>query len=115
MRSDDASIFKPSGNAWLPGKCDQTMRAFSSQAVTLGCPENAIRWCEHFQAKRQGLAARKMRSDDASIFKPSGKAWRLGKCDQMMRAFSSQAARLGCSEDAIKRKNWRRLAVGWRS
>jgi hypothetical protein len=56
-----------------------------------------------------------MRSDDASIFKPSGKAWRLGKCDQMMRAFSSQAARLGCSEDAIKRKNWRRLAVGWRS
>jgi hypothetical protein len=82
MRSDDASIFKPSGNAWLPGKCDQMMRAFSSQAVTLGCPENAIRWCEHFQAKRQGLAARKMRSDDASIFKPSGKAWLFGRCDQ---------------------------------
>jgi hypothetical protein len=57
---------------------------------------------EHFQAKWNHLAARKMRPDQAfssqveslggsenatkefywSIFKPSGITWRLGKCDQ---------------------------------
>jgi hypothetical protein len=59
-----------------------------------------------------------MRSDDASIFKPSGNAWRLGKCDQTMRAFSSQAVTLGGSENAIKRKigaAWPRAGeVKWR-
>jgi hypothetical protein len=38
------SIFKPSGNTWRLGKCDQT---------------------EHFQAKWKHLAARKMRPDRA--------------------------------------------------
>jgi hypothetical protein len=73
------SIFKPSGNTWRLGKCDQTrehfqakwkhlaarkMRpnkgAFSSQVETLGDSENATKQ-EHFQAKWKHLATRKMR------------------------------------------------------
>jgi hypothetical protein len=76
-------------------------RAFSSQVASLGGSENATR--------------------KSSIFKPSGITWRLGKCDQKIehfqakwshlaarkmrsenRAFSSQVASLGGSENAIK-------------
>jgi hypothetical protein len=42
-------------------------QAFSSQAVSLGDSENATR--------------------QTSIFKPSGIAWRLEKCDQMNKHF----------------------------
>jgi hypothetical protein len=42
----------------------------------------AIKLPEHFQAKRYRLAARKMRSNFRSIFKPSDIAWRVGKCEQ---------------------------------
>jgi hypothetical protein len=56
--------------------------AFSSQVGTLGGSENAINPTEHFQAKWEHLAARKMRSTQLSIFKPGGNTWRLGKYDQ---------------------------------
>jgi len=84
---------------------------------------------EHFQAKWNHLAARKMRpknftgafssqveslggSENAtkksywSIFKPSGITWRLGKCDQksFTGAFSSQVESLGGSENATKQR-----------
>jgi hypothetical protein len=81
-RSSSRSIFKPSVIAWRLGKCDQTLGAFSSQAVSLGGSENATKLSEHFQAKRYRLAARKMRPNSRSIFKPSDVAWRLGKCAQ---------------------------------
>jgi hypothetical protein len=42
------------------------------------------------------------RSNSRSIFKPSGIAWRLGKCDQTPGTFSSQAVSLGVSENATK-------------
>jgi hypothetical protein len=78
--------------------------AFSSQVVSLGASENATR--------------------QRSIFKPSGFAWRLGKCDQTaehfqakwfhlaarkMRpdsgAFSSQVVSLGGSENATRQRS----------
>jgi hypothetical protein len=58
----DWSIFKPSGIAWRLGKCDLRSR--------------------YFQAKRNRLAARKMRLEK--------------------QIFSSQAESLGGSENAIK-------------
>jgi hypothetical protein len=58
------SIFKPSGITWRLGKCDQTS--------------------EHFQAKWNHLAARKMRSNKG--------------------AFSSQVESLGGSENATKQR-----------
>ena len=60
LRRADLSIFKPSGITWRLGKCDQT---------------------EHFQAKWNHLAARKMRPN---------------------RAFSSQVESLGGSENATR-------------
>jgi hypothetical protein len=79
---------------------------------SLGGSENATKQ-EHFQAKWNHLAARKMRPN-RSIFKPSGITWRLGKCDQT-GAFSSQVESLGGSENATKQEHfqakWNHLAA----
>jgi hypothetical protein len=43
-----------------------------------------------------------MRANVTSIFKPIEITWRLGKCEQMSQAFSSQVISLGGSENASK-------------
>jgi hypothetical protein len=78
--------------------------AFSSQVESLGGSENATKQTEHFQAKWNHLAARKMRPNKRSIFKPSGITWQLGKCDQTNGSFSSQVEPLGDSENATKQR-----------
>jgi hypothetical protein len=76
--------------------------AFSSQAETLGDSENASKHLSCFQAKRKRLATRKMLPNTQAVFKPSGNAWRLGKCFQTPELFSSQAETLGDSENVVQ-------------